>query len=116
MDTSRINKNVPEDFKKQYNNAKHMAVSSLDKSENIVLLGNNGVNGKSFLMNELNPKNYTTLYGLQEVNSKTILKEKPFILETNNKADLKKLDSFEIPYKLIDMPISITSFLESKYK
>lgn len=114
MDTSSSNKDISEDFKNQYNNAKEMAISALNKHENIVLLGNNGVNGKSFLMNELKPTNYTTLYGLQELNNKKFLNERPFVLETNNKADLKKLDSFEIPYKLIDMPISITNYLESR--
>lgn len=100
-------------FIQQYVKAKASAHSALEKKNNIVLFGENGANGKSHLTNELNKENallhYTSIYGLQEINNKIPLKENPFILETNNKADLKKLDSFEIPYTLIDMPISVFS-------
>jgi|TARA_Y100000992_G_scaffold301643_1_gene273071 hypothetical protein len=103
MDNSISNKKIQENFKEEYNIAKDMAITVLNNLENLVLLGCNGVNGKSSFMKDLDAKNYTTLYGLEEVNSKKILEENPFILETNNKSDLKKLDSFEIPYKLIDI-------------
>lgn len=101
------------DFIQQYVQSKVIASNALKNKENIVLLGDSGRNGKTHLKNELiNEKSfsmYTSLYGLQEINNKIPLKEKPFILETNNKADLKKLDSFEVPYVLIDMPLSISN-------
>ena len=104
---SGSNLELSNEFVIQYNNAKKVVSSALIENKNVVLLGTIGANGKTHLTNELNPTHHTSLYGLQEINNKIPLKEKPFILETNNKADLKKLDSFEIPYTLVDMPISI---------
>ena len=98
---------ISNEFVVQYNNAKDIVSSALEAKKNVVLLGTNGSNGKTYLTNELNPIHHTSLYGLQEINNKIPLTEKPFILETNNKGDLKKLDSFEILYTLVDMPISI---------
>lgn len=104
---SESNEELSESFFIQYNNAKKVVSSALLEKKNIVLLGKNGANGKTYLTNELNLQHHTSLYGLQEINNKLPLIEKPFILETNSKADLKKLDSFEILYTLVDMPISI---------
>ena len=105
---SETNLMLSEEFVVQYNEAKNIARSALQEKKNIVLLGTNGANGKTYLTSELKPNYYTNLYGLQEINNRIPLKEKPFILETNNKTDLKKLDSFEIPYTLVDMPLSIS--------
>lgn len=104
------NVELSSEFMSQYNNAKEIVSAAFKDKKNVVLLGVKGSNGKTYLTNELNSPNYTSLYGLEEVKNKTPLKEKPFILETNNKADLKKLDSFEIPYTLVDMPISIHKY------
>ena len=92
-------------FLNQYNNARLSAKHALDSQKNIVLLGDKGKNGKSYLINDLNPTGYKSLYGVEE-NSKHILFDNNFILETNTISDLEKLNEFRIEYTLIKMPLS----------
>ena len=74
--------------------------NALKENKNIVIVGDYD---NKYPFDVTNTVHYN-LYGLQEVNINSILKEeKPFILNTKNKGDMKRLDSFDILYELIEI-------------
>ncbi len=86
-------------YSDQFKSLVNLSVNSL---KNIVLFGCYENKFNQFLKSKVNLNNYTLLFGLNEINNIKPFIENPFILETDNKDDLKKLDSSEVLYTLIE--------------
>ena len=86
-------------YSDQFKSLANLSVNSL---KNIVLFGSYENKFNQLLKSKINLNNYTLFFGLNEINNIKPFIGNPFILETDNKDDLKKLDSSEVLYTLIE--------------
>lgn len=96
------------EFLTQYSNAKTLVQTALLENRNIVLLGNKGANGKTFLQNEMKNDskfaNYDIFYD-RIVNNNQI--NSCFWLETLDTSVVDQMTSNGIDFCRIDMPVSL---------
>tara|TARA_Y100000022_G_C13174815_1_gene340420 strand:- start:53 stop:370 length:318 start_codon:yes stop_codon:yes gene_type:complete len=98
---------VSPEFLSQYSNALALVQSALSERRNIVIVGNKGANGKTFLQNEIKNDtkftDYSIFYGEidnDEMNS-------CFWLETVDSDIVDKMTAQGIDFCRVDMPISL---------